>query len=165
MSKAFTKDDDSAPPPFVPRRAPLPPGQPNYVTARGLALLREELTALRAEHAAASASGDVAQAATFAERVNELEAHLATAELVPVASPAPREVRFGATVVVRGASGVERSYRIVGVDEADASAGRIAFVAPLARALIGKRAGDTALVRTPNGEEELEVVSVRYVPE
>lgn len=164
MSKAFTKDDDSAPPPFVPRRAPLPPGQPNYVTARGLAALREELATLRAEHAAASARGEVAAAATLAERVNELEARLGTAELVAVPSPPPAEVRFGATVVVRSESGTERTYSIVGVDEANASAGRIAFVAPLARALIGKRAGDAALVRTPHGDEELELVSVRYLP-
>lgn len=165
MSKAFTKDDDSSPPPLVPRRAPLPPGQPNYVTARGLAALREELITLRGEHAAASARGDVTRAAPLAERVNELEARLATAELVPVPSPPPGEVRFGATVVVRSESGAERTYSIVGIDEADASAGRIAFIAPLARALIGKRAGEAAVVRTPHGEDELELVSVRYVPD
>ena len=165
MSKAFTKDDDASLPPLVPRRAPLPPGQPNYVTARGLAALREELTTLRAEHAAASARGDVSQAAASAERANELEARLATAELVPMPSPPPAEVRFGATVVVRSESGTERTYSIVGVDEADASAGRIAFIAPLARALIGKRAGEAAVVRAPHGEEELELVSVRYLAE
>ena len=162
MSKAFTKDDDASAPPLVPRRAPLPPGQPNYVTARGLAALREELASLRAEHAATSARGDMTQAAAFAERMSELEARLALAELVPVPSPAPGEVRFGATVTVRSESGVERTYAIVGVDEADASAGRIAFVAPLARALIGKRAGEAAVVRTPHGDEELELVDVRY---
>ena len=51
---------------------------------------------------------------------------------------------------------------IVGVDEADATNGRIAFVAPLARALLGKRPGDVVTFRTPRGEEELEVVSVTY---
>jgi len=132
------------------------------VTVRGLGLLREELAALRADHAAASARGDLSLAAAVAERTSELEARLATAEVVPVPSPAPSEVRFGASVTVRGDSGVARTYAIVGVDEADASAGRIAFVAPLARALIGKRAGEAAVVRTPRGDEELEVVSVRY---
>lgn len=162
MSKAFTKDDDSAAAPLVPRRAPLPPGQPNYVTPRGLALLREELTALRGEHAAATARGEMPVAAAFGERVSELEVRLGTAELVPAQSPAPSEVRFGATVTVRNEARATRVYSIVGIDEADASAGRIAFVAPLARALIGKRRGDAAIVRTPHGDEELEVVSVHY---
>jgi transcription elongation factor GreB len=65
-------------------------------------------------------------------------------------------------VTVRTEAGAERTYSIVGVDEADAGAGRIAFVAPLSRALLGKRAGDAATVRTPHGNEELEVLSVVY---
>jgi transcription elongation factor GreB len=48
----------------------------------------------------------------------------------------------------------------VGVDEADAASGRVAFVAPLARALLGKRVGDAVTLRTPRGEEELEVVAI-----
>jgi transcription elongation factor GreB len=162
VSKAFTKDDDAGMPPIVPRRAPLPPGQPNYVTARGLAALRDELSSLRSEHATTSARGDTSLAAALAERVVELEARLATAELVPLPDIAPSEARFGATVTLRSEAGVERVYCIVGVDEADAAAGRIAFVAPLARALIGKRAGETAVVRTPHGDEELEILSVHY---
>jgi transcription elongation factor GreB len=71
-------------------------------------------------------------------------------------------VRFGARVTVRAENGEERRYRIVGVDEADVEHGQIAFVAPLARALLGKHAGETAVVRTPRGEEELDVVSVDY---
>jgi transcription elongation factor GreB len=162
MSKAFTKDDDSGLPPIVPRRAPLPPTVPNYVTARGLSALREELVLLRTEHAATSARGDMPLAVALAERMSELEARLTSAELVPTPQPAPSEARFGATVTVRGDTGAERAYTIVGVDEADAGAGRIAFVAPLARALLGKRAGEAAVVRTPHGDEELQIVSVRY---
>ena len=161
MSKAFTKDDDAAPPPVVPRRAPLPPGQPNYVTARGLAQLRAELARLRAEHGGAPSADAPLDAARLA-RLAELEERVSTAELVPKASPAPPEARFGARVTVRTAAGAEHVYSIVGVDEARASEGLIAFVAPLARALLGKRAGDSALVRTPHGEDELEVVRVSY---
>jgi transcription elongation factor GreB len=162
MSKAFTKDDDSGLPPVVPRRAPLPPAVPNYVTPRGLSALREELVLLRTEHAATNARGDMALAAALAERISELEGRLASAELVRAPQPAPSEARFGATVTVRDETGTERAYTIVGVDEADAGAGRIAFVAPLARALIGKRAGEAAVVRTPHGDEELQIMSVRY---
>ena len=64
--------------------------------------------------------------------------------------------------MVQGDSKQARQIDIVGVDEADATSGRIAFVAPLARALLGKRAGDVVTLRTPRGEEELEVVSVTY---
>ena len=63
---------------------------------------------------------------------------------------------------MRGESGGERRYEIVGVDEADVAHGRVAFVAPLARALLGKRVGDVALLRTPRGEEELEVLAIDY---
>jgi len=164
VSKAFTKDDDSAPPPLVPRRAPLPAGQKNYVTPRGLAALEAELVALRAAHAAAVGGADRQLVATLLERSAELEERLSESELVTPPDPPPAEVRFGATVTVRLASGDERVYSIVGVDEADAGAGRIAFVAPLARALLGKGAGETALVRTPHGEEEVELLSVSYAP-
>ena len=76
--------------------------------------------------------------------------------------PEPRDqVRFGATVTVDGAGGVRR-YQIVGVDEADAARGKIAFVSPLARALLGSAVGDTARLRAPRGEEELEIVAVEY---
>lgn len=162
MSKAFTKDDDAGPALVVPRRAPLPAGQPNYVTARGLALLRTELATLRAEQAASGARAEGAPDAALLERLAELEDRLATAELVVPPRPAPAEARFGATVSVVTEAGVERTYAIVGVDEADAAAGRIAFVAPLSRALLGKRAGDIATVRTPHGNEELEILRVSY---
>jgi transcription elongation factor GreB len=162
VSKAFTKDDDQGPPPVVPRRAPLPPGQVNYVTARGLALLRDELARLRAEASAAAGSGDTGSLAAWNERIAELEERIGGAELVPVPVPPPAEARFGACVTVLLADGKEREFAIVGVDEADAAAGRIAFVSPVARALLGKRRGDTAVVRTPHGEEELEVVRVHY---
>jgi len=162
VSKAFTKDDDAAPPPLVPRRAPLPAGQPNYVTLRGLSALRAELVALRAEHGAQGARGEGPLDTALLERLAELEERLATAELVTPPTPAPPEARFGATVTVLTEAGAERTYSIVGVDEADAGAGRIAFVAPLSRALLGKRAGDTATVRTPHGSDELEVLRVSY---
>jgi len=162
VSKAFTKDDDAGPPVVVPRRAPLPAGQPNYVTPRGLARLRAELAELRAEQVAHGARSEGAPDTALLERLAELEDRLATAELVPPPSPAPAEARFGATVSVVTDAGVEKTYLIVGVDEADAAAGRIAFMAPLARALLGKRAGDVATVRTPHGNEELEILRVSY---
>src|SRR5207237_267476 len=71
-------------------------------------------------------------------------------------------VRFGATVTVRDAAGGEQRLRIVGVDEANGKAGLVAFVAPIARALLGRCVGEIASVRTPRGEEELEIVGIAY---
>lgn len=168
MSKAFTHEDDAGAPPVVAPRAPLPTGMPNYVTARGLRLLRDELDALRAERAqlerdlAEASETDRAQAlAAIGDRRAALEERLASAELVPPPTDPTDVVRFGATVTVEGDGGARR-YRIVGVDEADPASGSIAFVSPLARALVGCVVGDVVRHRAPRGEEELEIVTVKY---
>ena len=168
VSKGFTKDDATDEPLVVPARAPLPEGTPNYVTPRGLGLLREEHAAMgaaRAREQAAAAEGDsdaVHRVTVLATRIGELEVRLSSAELVDPATQPHDEVRFGAAVTVQPEEGAPRSYRIVGVDEADVAEGRVAFVSPLARALLGKRVGDVAVVRSPRGEEELEVTAIAY---
>lgn len=145
MSKAFTKEDVPDAPVVVRHRPSLPDGMPNYVTARGLAALRAEL--------ATTEEGAVRRA--------ELEHRIASAVVVPPPVE-PHEIRFGARVQLRAADGRARQVRIVGVDEADPAAGSIAFVAPLARALLGRRAGDLVSVSMPGGDEDLEVVAVVY---
>jgi transcription elongation factor GreB len=147
VSKAFTKDDRPDEPLVVRHRPPLPDGVPNYVTHRWLRALREQLAAM-------AATGDAGRRA-------ELEQRLASAVLAP--APAERdEIRFGARVTLRDPDGQLRGIQIVGIDEADPAAGLIAFVAPLARALLGQRTGDLVAVRAPGGTEELEVASVDY---
>lgn len=166
MSKAFTKDDDAPEPELVPPRAPLPPGVPNYVTPRGLRLLREEMAALEAQRASAEASATDAALrrralAPIAARMQQLGERLGSAVVVPAAEEPPEIARFGATVAVRAEDGEERSYRIVGVDEAAPAAGDIAFTSPIARALLGKAPGDEAVVETPRGRMTLEVLAIR----
>jgi transcription elongation factor GreB len=158
VSKAFTKEEGPAEAPIPRRRAPLPAGVPNYVTARGLQALRDELAAL---DAAAPSGGPAVDAQAHAARRAELEQRIAGAVLTP--PPADRaQVRFGARVRAATSGGDVRDLQIVGVDEADPAAHAIAFVAPLARALLGRRAGDVVTARTPGGEEELTVLSVAY---
>ncbi len=165
MSKAFTDEEAADLPALVRPRAPLPNGVPNYVTARGLAALHDELARLGAERTAAETIANAKERGRalggLARRRAELEERIATAEVVALPA-APREVvRFGARVRVAATDG-ERSYRIVGVDEADAASGAIAFTSPLAGALLGKRRGDTVRLRAPRGDEELEIASVEY---
>jgi transcription elongation factor GreB len=143
VSKAFTKDDRPDEPLIVRHRAALPDGVPNYITARGMRLLREQL---------ATAAGTPRA---------DLERRIAAAVVAP--PPADRdEIRIGARVTLQDEDGRVRNVQIVGVDETDPAAGLIAFVAPLARALLGHRTGDTVTVRAPGGTEELTVAAVDY---
>jgi transcription elongation factor GreB len=169
VSKAFTRDDDASDAVVIPARRPLPAGATNYVTPRGLESLRAELRHLHDERSARDAphpghpghpEAERAHAAHVASgRIRELEDRIASAVVVD-GPPSREEVRFGARVTVRGEEGGERTFEIVGVDEADVAEGRVAFVAPLSRALLGKRVGDVVTLRTPRGEEELEVVAI-----
>lgn len=80
----------------------------------------------------------------------------------PAEQPSRDQVRFGATVELADEDDNRRTLTIVGDDETDASAGRIGWSAPLARALIGAKAGDERIVRLPAGEKSYEVLSIRY---
>jgi transcription elongation factor GreB len=165
VSKAFTDEEAAEPPPVVAPRPPLPEGVPNYVSERGLALLRDELASLHAVRRGAErelTGVELARSlAALAQRQAELEARIASAEVVPLPAEPQASVRFGATVSVEGREGVRR-HQIVGVDEADPARGRIAFVSPLARALLGRGVGDAVRFRAPRGEEELTIVAVEY---
>ncbi|MDD3293296.1 MAG: hypothetical protein PHG20_01250 [Geobacteraceae bacterium] len=131
MSRAFVKNDASDERILVPPRAPLPPGIVNYVTPRGMTLLREELAALEAERLEArkgreNANDDaelIRRLATLGHRIAELGRRIDSARVVnPLGQPGD-EVRFGATVTVRTISGRNpgriRRMTIVGVDEAE----------------------------------------------
>ena len=158
MSKAFTREDDGDAAPVVAPRAPLPDGTPNYVTARGLELLTAELADL--DRALAETERGTPAFAAAAVRRAELAQRIATAERPPPPDD-PTTVSFGATVTLRERDQLHR-YTIVGVDEADAAQERIAFVSPLARALLGRAAGDAVRLRAPRGDRELEIVAISY---
>ena len=140
MSKAFTREDDLAggivP---TPRRAS---GDIRYVTPEGMRSLTEELASLDP---------------------SSRRAQVLAATLPLLVVQAPRcdgTVGFGCWVVVRDEAGTESLWRIVGPDEADARSRRLSVASPIARALLGKRAGDTAIVELPRGHSELEIVGV-----
>ena len=98
-------------------------------------------------------------------RIRDIEAKLAHATIVdPAGIDAAGKVVFGATVDLEDLkTGDEMSYQIVGDDEAEIKAGKISVNSPIARALIGRHAGDTAEVQAPSGVRAYEILAVRYV--
>ena len=147
MSKAFTKEDDSQASVVVPsRQRALPPGTPNPITRAGM--LR-----LRAACNAALSRGDAAEA-------SHLQDLMATAVETAPSTVAANVMAFGRGAVVKDSRGKSRTVYVVGVDEMDASAGRISWLSPLAEALAGARVGDVVDLETPRGDEELTVLQV-----
>ncbi len=188
MSKAFTKEDDNWEDPEIKRDplADIPSGARNYMTPRGARALRDELDALvRVERprllgmisrldrgGLGAAGGAVRDARKSLRRVNGrisfLTQRLAVTEIVDPLERRGDIVLFGATVTVLPETGrenvenVENVYRIVGIDETDVGRGRISWTSPLARAMLNRREGDVVKASTPSGEEELEIIHVRY---
>jgi transcription elongation factor GreA len=153
------------------------------VTRRGADKLKEELQRLKTveRHAViqaiseARAQGDLSENAEYEAakdkqgfiegRILELDATLAAAQIIdPSTLDAGGRVVFGCTVDLEDEdSGVKVTYQIVGDDEADLKLGLISISSPIARALIGKDAGDVAEVQAPGGLRRWEIVDVRYV--
>lgn len=159
----------------------LPAGTKNYMTPAGHRRLKHELDRLargirpRLLEAVSSAGALGARADKGAyldakKRLNEAERRirllsrrLAAAEIVDPARQRIRDrVFFGATVDFADESGRTRSVTIVGIDEADPEKGRISWLSPVAKALIGASLGDTVRLRTPSGEETVDIVSIDY---
>jgi transcription elongation factor GreA len=152
------------------------------LTRRGADLLKAELHKLKSveRHAViqaiaeARAQGDLSENAEYEAakdkqgfiegRILELESKLAAAQVIdPSAVDADGRVVFGATVdLEEQASGAQVTYQIVGDDEADLKLGLISISSPIARAMIGKEAGDIADVQAPGGLKSYEIVDVRY---
>ncbi|MBO6575065.1 MAG: GreA/GreB family elongation factor [Rhodothermales bacterium] len=167
MSRAFVKDDAPDGHVVIPPRPALPPGVANYVTPRGLRLLREELARLEAERGKLAAgprdSADRSrELAVLKGRITQLEARIASARLVDPASQPAAEVRFGATVTLETQGLPRRVMTIVGVDEANPTDARISFLAPVAKRLTGKKTGDGVRMPAPGGEREFTVAEIHY---
>jgi transcription elongation factor GreA len=97
-------------------------------------------------------------------RIQELESLLALAEIIDVTKLSGKTVKFGATVkLVDDDTEEEKTYMIVGDAEADASHGRISVSSPIARALIGKEAGDSIEVAAPGGARGYEILEVKFI--
>lgn len=169
MSRGFVKEDDQEEAPFIPPRAPLPPNASNYVTQRGLKLLEEEKKNLEAERKNLNEANETERRRSLAVidgKLSLLEERILSAQLIDIDEQPKDEVRFGATVksIVKAGKqkGLERSFTIVGVDESNVKEERIAFTAPIARVLMGKKVGEEVELRLGNDVQQLEIVSIQY---
>ncbi len=167
MSKAFTSEETPEPEPVVRPPPRLAPGEVRYVTPEGRAALRAELARLAAERAAAAAlpeSDRAVRAAELDRRVASVEATLAALTVLgPDAAPEGK-VAVATWVTVEDAEGRRTTWRIVGPDESAPRRGLLGVDSPVARALLGREAGDTVEVVRPGGATELTVVAVRRTP-
>ena len=183
MSKAFTKESDNDDEDDLPDDiGGLPAGAKNYMPPDGFARMREELmTLMRKERPEvvqivswAAANGDRSENGDYLygkkrlreidRRIRFLSKRLERSEVVdPAKRPKTDQVFFGATVVYANARDEERTVKIVGVDEVDPGRGHVSWSSPIARALLRAHEGDVVRMRTPGGEEEIEIVKVTYV--
>ncbi|MBV9395368.1 MAG: transcription elongation factor GreA [Methylobacteriaceae bacterium] len=96
-------------------------------------------------------------------RIAEIEDRMSRAEVIDVSKLSGSSVMFGATVtLVDEDTEEEKRYQIVGENEADVKSGKVSITSPIARALIGKKIGDTVEVNTPGGGKSYEVVNVAF---
>ncbi|MDR0454565.1 MAG: transcription elongation factor GreA [Deferribacteraceae bacterium] len=96
-------------------------------------------------------------------RIAELESKIPRFDIINTAGMSGEKIMFGATVELENIdNGEKRKYTIVGPDEADISLGRVSILSPLARAIIGKKAGNDVVVQAPGGEIEYEIVRVSF---
>jgi transcription elongation factor GreB len=183
VNKAFVKESDQDEDEELAASVPgLPPGSHNYMTRKGYEKLKAELDQLVREERPvlvetirwAASNGDRSENGDYIygkKRLREIDRRirflLKRLESSTVVAPAEQEnieqVFFGATVTVCDVDGEhEQTYQIVGVDEANASEGRISWIAPLSRALLKAREGDVVRFASPAGMREIEVLEIRY---
>ncbi|MBC8268168.1 MAG: transcription elongation factor GreB [Rhodospirillaceae bacterium] len=180
MNKAFTKEaeEEAEIPDAIDS---LPAGAKNYITPDGMERLRAELDHLRrverpqvVENVSwAAGNGDRSENGDYIygkKRLREIDRRtrflIKRMEIAEVVDPAQQknhdQVFFGATVTYADSNDVERTVRIVGVDEARLEEGEISWISPVARALMKALDGDVVKMNTPGGVEELEILKIAY---
>ena len=152
----------------------------NYITPKGFARLQAEYNQLKRKErpeivdvvAWAAGNGDRSENGDYIygkKRLREIDRwlrflskQLNSAEVVDPTTIRSNTVVFGATVSIEDEEGVQKTYAIVGVEESEPSEGKISWRSPLAQALLKKTAGDFVSYKTPQGERDVEILSVEY---
>ena len=160
----------------------LPPNTKNYMTPacyQRLLTEREQLVNVERPKMVdvvswAASNGDRSENGDYLygkKRLREIDRRIRflnkrienSAVVDPATRPHTDQIFFGATVTYENAEGEEHTIRIVGIDEADASKGDVSWVSPIARVFLKAHEGDTVKLPTPNGVQELYIITVKYI--
>ena len=158
----------------------VPKGSKNYMTPTGAERLKEELKQLlyteRPELVKtvswAASNGDRSENGDYIygkrrlreidRRIRHLTKRLDAAEVVDPKTQKSDRVLFGATVTVSDEEGKKHKYRIVGIDEAQPTVGDVSWISPIAKALLNNKVGDAVTLKTPKGDQELEIIRIEW---
>lgn len=181
MNKAFTPEKNNLDNDELQPDAPaIPQGSKNYITPLGAKKLKDELHHLlyveRPEITKkvtwAAGNGDRSENADYQynkrrlrqidSRIRFLQKRIEAFEIVDPASICSDQIVFGATVTLLDEEDNNKTYSIVGIDEMNASLGKISWISPLAKAMLKKRVGDLVIFQSPKGLRELEIILVEY---
>jgi transcription elongation factor GreB len=165
MSRGFVKEDDQEDVPMVPQRAYLPEGVTNFVTPSGMNQLLAEKQALIDEKNNLNISENEGRIAInfINAKLQLLNNRIAEARIVNLNEQPQKEIRFGAMVSLKTEASVKiQTFRIVGVDEADISKGKVSFISPIARLLINKKIGDKVVLKQAGKDIIFEVTGISY---
>ncbi|MEO8400320.1 MAG: transcription elongation factor GreB [Gammaproteobacteria bacterium] len=180
MSKAFTKESDDDDEPEKPETSYA--NLKNYVTPFGFSELQNELRQLLKDERPkivetvrwAASNGDRSENGDYIygkkrlreidRRVRYLTKRIESAEVVdPNLQKNLTKVFFGARVMYVQSDGVERTVKLVGIDEADLTKGKISWISPVAKALLKSEVGDSVVLHTPLGTETLKILAIKYL--
>lgn len=160
------KEDDQEDIPIVPPRAELPNGVTNYVTPAGWDALLSEKQMLTDEKNQLNISSENERRIALNHinaKLHLLNNRIAEAKIIDLKEQPQNEIRFGARVTFRiEATKTVQTFQIVGVDEADIAKGKISFLSPLAKALLNKKKGEKAILKTGREERVFDVIEITY---
>jgi transcription elongation factor GreA len=131
--------------------------RPAVINAIEVARAHGDLSENAEYHAAKEQQGHIET------RISELEDFMSRAEVIDTSKLSGDRVTFGATVTVMDENDAEKRYQLVGQSESDVKAGRISFISPLGRALIGRKVGDEVEVATPGGDKYYEITKIEFI--
>lgn len=164
MSRGFVKEEDQEEAPVIPPRAALPDGVTNYVTTKGYQALLNEKDKLKKERKDLPEDNETEHrraAMVIDGKLNLLHERIKSARIIDFKKQPQDEVRFGAIVEFKNQMGKQK-FQIVGVDEADIKQKKIAFTAPIARALAGKKEGEIVEFSRGKNTQKLEIIHIGY---
>ncbi|MFT6166878.1 MAG: transcription elongation factor GreB [Vicingaceae bacterium] len=166
MSRGFVREDDQEELPMVPPRPYLPDGATNYVTPEGVEFLLKEKEELLEEKKNIEYTNDnerrIAKNLVNAT-LNLLVARIDSAKVVDPNAQKQDSVRFGANLKLKMDNSTSpKNFKIVGVDEADISQGKISYLSPVAKVLMEKKVGDKASLQLDSGQRIFEILEIDY---